>query len=149
MTNDRKLPDTKAGEPISGPRADALRQAGLRPTRQRLAIADVLFGQGDRHVSAEVLRDEVIASGHSISLATIYNALHQFTRAGLLRELAIDGTTTYFDTNVSNHSHFFVEETNEVLDIPGDQLQVTRLPSAPEGMRISHVDVVVRITKAG
>lgn len=122
-----------------------LRMAGLRPTRQRIALASLLFGSGDRHVSAEMLHAEAQTAGEQVSLATVYNTLHQFTEAKLLRELAIDGSKTYFDTNTSNHNHFFVEHKGELLDIPGGVVRVDGLPQPPDGMRISHIDVVVRL----
>jgi Fur family iron response transcriptional regulator len=122
-----------------------LRHAGLRPTRQRLALGHLLFGSGDRHVSAEQLHDEAVAAGEHVSLATVYNTLHQFKRAGMLRELAIDGSKAYFDTNTSNHNHFFVEAEGQLVDIPGDSIRVDGLPQPPEGMEISHIDVVVRL----
>ena len=130
-------------------RIDArLRGAGLRPTRQRLALGELLFGSGDRHITAEVLHAEALAAGEQVSLATVYNTLHQFKRAGLLRELAIDGTRAYFDTNTSNHNHFFVEEAGELMDIESNSIRVDGLPEPPEGMKISHIDVVVRLVKA-
>jgi Fur family transcriptional regulator, iron response regulator len=122
-----------------------LRGAGLRPTRQRLALGALLFGSGDRHVSAEMLHVEALNTGEQVSLATVYNTLHQFTEAGLLRELAIDGGKAYFDTNISNHNHFFVEHESRLIDIPGTQIRVDGLPEPPEGMKISHIDVVVRL----
>jgi Fur family iron response transcriptional regulator len=125
-----------------------LSKAGLRPTRQRLALGELLFAAGDRHVTAEALHAEAVAAGERVSLATVYNTLHQFKRAGLLRELAIEGSKTHFDTNTSNHNHFFIEEQGIVVDIPGDTIRVDGVPVAPEGMRISHVDVVVRLVKA-
>lgn len=124
-----------------------LRSADLRPTKQRVALGKLLFSGNDRHVTAEILHDEVTAAGERISLATVYNTLHQFQRAGLIRELAIDGAKTYFDTNTSNHNHFFVESEGRVIDIPGDGLEVRGVPEPPEGHRISHIDVVVRLTK--
>ncbi|MFM1813806.1 MAG: hypothetical protein RLZ98_501 [Pseudomonadota bacterium] len=128
-------------------RIDALlRSAGLRPTRQRIALARRLFQDGDRHVTAEELHAEVQSDGEQVSLATVYNALHQFQQAGLLRELAVDGAKCYFDTNTSNHNHFYVEG-EELLDIPGDQIRVDGLPRPPSGMRIAHVDVVVRLVR--
>jgi Fur family iron response transcriptional regulator len=127
---------------------ELLRQAGLRPTRQRIALGTLLFSGHDRHVTAEGLHAEVQAAGEQVSLATVYNTLHQFTGAGLLRELAVEGSKTYFDTNTSNHSHFYVEDKGEILDIAGAALTVDGLPEPPEGMRISHVDVVVRLVKA-
>lgn len=122
-----------------------LRTASLRPTRQRLVLADLLFAGPDRHVSAEVLHAEAQAKGEQVALATVYNTLHQFRRAGLLRELVIDASRAYFDTNTSNHNHFFVESAGQLIDIPGDGIKVDGLPTPPEGMRISHIDVVVRL----
>ena len=124
---------------------DRLRAAGLRPTRQRLALGQLLFGKGDRHVSAEMLHAEAVAAGQRVSLATVYNTLHQLERAGMVRELAIGGSKAYFDTNVSNHNHFFIEQEGQLLDIPSESVRVDGLPEPPEGMRISHVDVVVRL----
>ena len=122
-----------------------LRRAGLRPTRQRLALGAMLFETGDRHVTAEILHAEAVTVGHHVSLATVYNTLHQFKRAGLLRELAINGSKAYFDTNTSNHNHFFIEADGKLHDIPADAIKVDGVPSPPEGMRISHIDVVVRL----
>ena len=127
--------------------AQLLRKAGLRPTRQRLALGSLLFGGEDRHVTAESLHVEALAAGQHVSLATVYNTLHQFKRAGLLRELAINGAKAYFDTNTSNHNHFFVEEEGELHDISGHSVRVDGLPDPPEGMSITHIDVVVRLVK--
>ena len=125
-----------------------LRDAGLRPTRQRIALADLLFAKGDRHVSAESLFEEAKASGVSLSLATVYNTLHQFSAAGLLRSISVDSSKTYFDTNTGNHNHFFVEETNEVIDMPMDNmLSLSDLPEPPQGMEIASVDIVVRVRR--
>jgi Fur family iron response transcriptional regulator len=124
-----------------------LRQANLRPTRQRLTLGRLLFASGDRHVTAEQLHAEVTALGEHVSLATVYNTLHQFKRAGLVRELAIEGSKAYFDTNTSNHNHFLLEATGDLMDIPGDAIRVEGLPEPPDGMRITHVDVVVRVSK--
>ena len=96
-------------------------------------------------MTAELLHAEAVGVGERVSLATVYNTLHQFKRAGLVRELAIDGTRTYFDTNTSNHSHFYVERDGKLMDIPEGSIRVDGLPTPPEGMRISHVDVVVRL----
>jgi Fur family transcriptional regulator, iron response regulator len=125
--------------------AQLLRKAGLRPTRQRLALGALLFEGEDRHVTAELLHAEATAVGHHVSLATVYNTLHQFKRAGLLRELAINGAKAYFDTNTSNHNHFFVEDEGELRDIPGHTIRVDGVPEPPEGMSITHIDVVVRL----
>lgn len=125
--------------------AQLLQQAGLRPTRQRLALGALLFEGQDRHVTAELLHAEASAVGHHVSLATVYNTLHQFKRAGLLRELAINGAKAYFDTNMSNHNHFFVETAGELHDIPSHAIRVDGVPEPPDGMSITHIDVVVRL----
>jgi Fur family iron response transcriptional regulator len=125
-----------------------LRGAGLRPTRQRMALGTLLFGCGDRHVTAEDLHMEAVAAGERVSLATVYNTLHQFMHAGLLREVAVAGTKAYFDTNTSNHNHFYIESAGELVDIPSSSIRVDGLPEPPPGMRIEHVDVVVRLVKA-
>lgn len=143
--------DSAREVPIDAPTAcitAVLRAADLRPTRQRVALGRLLFSGQDRHVTAELLHEEVSATGERISLATVYNTLHQFQRAGLIRELAIDGAKTYFDTNTSNHNHFFIESDGRVIDIPGEGLSVVGVPKPPEGTRISHIDVVVRLVKA-
>lgn len=124
---------------------ELLRAAGLRPTRQRLALGELLFRGCDRHVTAEILHAEALAVGEQVSLATVYNTLHQFKDAGLLRELAIEGSKAYFDTNISNHNHFYLERAGDLVDIPGDVIRVDGLPEPPAGMRISHIDVVVRL----
>lgn len=122
-----------------------VREAGLRPTRQRIALADLLFAKGDRHLSAEELHEEAIAAGVPVSLATVYNALHQFTQAGMLRILAVEGSKTYFDTNTSDHHHFYVEGENRIFDIASGPVSVSNLPQPPEGMEIANVDIVVRL----
>lgn len=124
-----------------------VRKAGLRPTRQRIALAELLFDKGDRHLSAEELHEEAQAAGVAVSLATVYNALHQFTDAGLLRILAVEGARTYFDTNTSDHHHFFVEEENRLVDIDSGTVALHNLPEPPEGMEIANVDVIVRLRR--
>lgn len=119
--------------------------AGLRPTRQRIALGWLLFAKGDRHLTAEILQEEAQASRVSISLATIYNSLNQFTQAGLLREITIDGSRTYFDTNVSDHHHFLVEGTNALIDIPRVAVDYQGLPQPPVGKSIAGIDVIVRL----
>lgn len=125
-----------------------LHDAGLRPTRQRIALGWLLFVKGDRHLTAENLYEEAQASRVPVSLATIYNSLHQFTGAGLLRAIAIDGSRTYFDTNISYHDHFLVEGTNMLIDIPQVAVDLLRLPDPPEGKRIAEVEVIVRLRDA-
>ena len=124
---------------------DLLRDAGLRPTRQRVSLAELLFAKGDRHLTAERLHEEAVNHNVPVSLATVYNTLHQFTQVGLLREVAVEGSKTYFDTNTSNHYHFFCERDGILMDIPTDELVVQGLPEPPEGMEISRVDVLVRL----
>jgi len=126
---------------------DQLRSAGLRPTRQRLALAKLLFGCGDRHITAEALHTEAQAANARVSLATVYNTLHQFTEAGLLREIAADASRSHFDTNTSNHHHFYLEGDGDLRDIPDDGLTIQNIPAAPDGMKIDSVDVVVRLSK--
>ena len=124
-----------------------LRDSGLRPTRQRLALAEILYGRGNRHISAEGLHEEAMVQRVPVSLATVYNTLHQFTEAGLLREVAVDGSKTYFDTNITDHHHFFIEDDNEVMDIPHGAMGVGRVPEPPPGYAISRIDVVVRLRR--
>src|SRR6266404_6314838 len=124
-----------------------LRQVGLRPTRQRMALGWILFGKGDRHVTAELLYEEATRAKVPVSLATVYNALHQFTTVGLLRQVAVDGSKTYFDTNASEHHHFFIEGEDELVDIPGSDVVLDKLPTAPDGYEIARVDIVVRLRR--
>lgn len=121
-----------------------LRQAGLKLTRQRLALGELLFAEGGRHVTAEMLYEEAILNDVSVSLATIYNTLHQLTGAGLLRAIGINGSKTYFDTSTSPHHHYYCEQDGTLSDIPA-ALRVTGLPEIPEGMEIDRVEVVVRL----
>lgn len=124
-----------------------LTTAGLRPTRQRIALGGILFGAGDRHVTAEELHAEAERAGVRVSLATVYNTLHQFTGAGLLREVAIEVSKTYFDTNTSDHYHFYIENDGELIDID-EQISIGELPQVPAGKRVSRVDVLIRLVDA-
>jgi Fur family transcriptional regulator, iron response regulator len=126
-----------------------LRQVGLRPTRQRMALGWILFAKGDRHLTAEMLYEEATKAKVPVSLATVYNTLHQFTDVGLLRQVAVDGSKTYFDTNASQHHHFFVEGENSLLDIPDSDVVVGKTPVPPEGYEIARIDVVVRLRRKG
>jgi Fur family iron response transcriptional regulator len=128
---------------------DRLREAGLRPTRQRLALAKLLLDKGDRHVTAEQLHGEAGNAAIRVSLATVYNTLHQFTAAGLLREVVVAPGRSYFDTNTDDHHHFFFEGTGQLQDIPGDHVVVAGLPEAPEGTAVRRVDVIIRLQNAG
>jgi Fur family transcriptional regulator, iron response regulator len=127
---------------------ERLKAANLRPTRQRIALASLLFGCGDRHVTAEVLHADAVSQALPVSLATVYNTLHQFTEAGLLREVAIEGSRTYFDTNTSNHSHFYFESDGELVDIAKESVPIVTAPEPPAGMTISRIDVLVRLVKS-
>ena len=127
--------------------AGRLRLAGLRPTRQRLSLAQILFGSGDRHVSAEALHQEALAAKINVSLATVYNTLNQFKAAGLLREVAFEGDRSFFDTNTSNHFHYYLEETGGLVDIGTETLEVTGLPALPDGTEIDGIDIIVRLRK--
>jgi Fur family iron response transcriptional regulator len=126
-----------------------LRAAGLRPTRQRLALARLLFEKGDRHITADELYAEAEQAGIGVSLATIYNTLNQFTAAGLLREVAVEAGRAYFDTNTSEHHHFFFEEGGRLTDIPAEGLAIAGLPAAPAGSEVARVDVIVRLRHRG
>src|SRR5947207_9288242 len=120
---------------------------GLRPTRQLMALGWILFAKGDRHLTAEMLYEEATKAKVPVSLATVYNTLHQFTDVGLLRQVAVDGSKTYFDTNNTQHHHFFVEGENALLDIPDSAVIVEESPVPPEGYEIARIDVVVRLRR--
>lgn len=121
---------------------------GLRPTRQRMTLAALLVGDGqDRHVTAEGLYDAASSAGEKVSLATVYNTLRAFCDAGLVREITVDGSKSYFDTNMTDHPHFYWEDTAELTDAPLRQLEIRRLPDVPEGAEIASVDVVIRLRR--
>jgi len=124
---------------------ERLRAAGLRPTRQRLALAKLLFEGGDRHVTAEALHAEAMAADVRVSLATVYNTLHQFTASGLMREIVVDAQRSYFDTNTTDHHHFFLERAGRLEDIAGERIRVATLPEPPSGTKIRRIDVVIRV----
>lgn len=126
--------------------AERLADAGLRPTRQRLELASLVFGQGERHISAESLHEEAIRAKVSVSLATVYNTLRHFTDRGLLREVLVAPGKVYFDTNESDHHHFFFEGSGELIDIPADHVTLSKLPPTPPGAELSRVDVIIRLT---
>ena len=126
--------------------AERLAAAGLRPTRQRLALTSLLFGKGERHLSAESLHDEAIHAEVPVSLATVYNTLRRFTECGLLREVLVAPGKVYFDTNADDHHHFFFEGTGELADIPADHVTLSKLPPTPPGADIARVDVVIRLS---
>jgi Fur family iron response transcriptional regulator len=127
---------------------ERLRVGGLRPTRQRMALAELLYRPGDRHVTAEQLHSEALSADVAVSLATIYNTLNQFTEAGLLREVVVEAGRSYFDTNVSDHHHFFLVDSGDLVDIPGENVAVATMPDAPSGMSVERVDVIIRLRAA-
>lgn len=141
--------DDPTGDPTGGHPglAERLRSAGLRPTRQRVALARLLFGAADRHVTAEQLHTEAQQAGVRVSLATVYNTLHQFTEQDLLREVVVETGRSYFDTNVHGHHHFFELETGRLIDIPANDISISGLPQAPEGAEIERVDLVIRVRR--
>lgn len=124
-----------------------LRMAGIRPTRQRLVLAAMLFSGGHRHVTAEDIFTQASRAGTPISLATAYNSLREFCRAGLLREISVAGTRSYFDTDTSDHCHFFYEEDGCIADVPAGHLALSGIPDAPAGTTLTGVDVIVRIRR--
>jgi Fur family iron response transcriptional regulator len=130
--------------PMRDPEA-ILRGAGLRPTRQRMALAQLLFSRGNRHFTAEMVYNEAVQSNLQVSLATVYNTLNHFAKMGLLREIGVDGSTTYFDTKTGDHHHFFIEGAGEIRDIPLTQIRIGKMSSIPEGYEISRVDLMIRL----
>jgi len=125
-----------------------LARAGLRPTRQRVALAELLVGDGQhRHVTAESLFEAARETGAAVSLATVYNTLRAFCEAGVLNEITVDGSKSYFDTNTHDHPHFYWENDGHLSDAPADQLEIARLPDAPDGAEIAAVDVVIRLRR--
>ncbi|MEL5877197.1 transcriptional repressor [Cereibacter sphaeroides] len=127
---------------------DWLAKGGLRPTRQRVALAALLVGDGrDRHVTAESLFAAAGQSNDKVSLATVYNTLRAFCEAGLMQEVVVDGARSYFDTRVDNHPHFYWEDTADLFDAPADQLEICRIPELPQGAELSRVDVVIRLKR--
>ncbi|HEY0328668.1 MAG TPA: Fur family transcriptional regulator [Rhodopseudomonas sp.] len=127
---------------------EMLQSVGLRPTRQRMALGWLLFGKGARHLTAEMLYEEATQAKVPVSLATVYNTLNQLTDAGLLRQVSVDGTKTYFDTNVTQHHHFYLENNHELIDIPVTHVSLNSMPAVPAGYEISRIDMVVRLRKS-
>jgi Fur family iron response transcriptional regulator len=125
-----------------------LAKGGLRPTRQRAALAELLVGDGnDRHVTAESLYAACVTSGEKVSLATVYNTLRAFCGAGLMQEVTVDGHRSYFDTRMDQHPHFYWEDQGELTDAPAEDLKIMGLPAAPVGTEVSRVDVVIRLRR--
>jgi Fur family transcriptional regulator, iron response regulator len=142
MTVSRKRKNSRVEEAVA-----RLRAAGLRPTRQRTLLTQLL-GSEHRHVSAEALHREAQKAGMPVALATVYNTLHQFTEAGLLREVVVGSGRSYFDTNTGDHQHFYCEDDGTLIDIEGDAIEVAGVPTPPKGMAVDRVDVVVRVKRA-
>ncbi|WP_374436779.1 iron response transcriptional regulator IrrA [Tabrizicola sp.] len=129
--------------------AEWLKTGGLRPTRQRLALAELLVGDGmNRHVTAESLYALSSEAGEKVSLATVYNTLRAFCDAGLMNEVVVDGSKSYFDTRTDDHPHFYWEDSHSLTDAPAEELEIAQLPQVPEGMAVARVDVVIRLRKA-
>jgi Fur family iron response transcriptional regulator len=124
-----------------------LRQASLKPTRQRLMLGRLLFSKGGRHVTAEMLHAEAVEARMQISLATVYNTLNQFTRAGLLRQIGVSGSKLFFDTNPTTHPHFFVDHEGRLFDVPEPGVVIDKLPDPLPGYKISRVDVIVHLRR--
>jgi len=127
---------------------EKLKSVGLRPTRQRMALAKLLFDAGDRHVTAEQLHGEAGKASVRVSLATVYNTLHQFVDAGLLREVIVDPGRSYFDTNTADHHHFFDQSDGRLIDITDESISLGAIPAPPDGTSVDRVDVIIRVNKA-
>ncbi|MEM9579476.1 MAG: Fur family transcriptional regulator Irr [Pseudomonadota bacterium] len=128
--------------------ANWLAGAGLRPTRQRQTLAELLVGDGQhRHVTAESLFEAAKTQGEAVSLATVYNTLRAFCDAGLMQEVTVDGSKSYFDTNTHDHPHFYWEDDGRLTDASSEELVIAALPEVPEGTEIAKVDVVIRLRK--
>ncbi len=140
------MANAQVAKPWGAAALGRLKLVGLRPTRQRLALAGLLFGDSYRHVTAEALHAEAVETGVRVSLATVYNTLHQFVKVGLLDEVIVDPGKSYFDTNTAEHHHFYHEDIGRLEDIPGSSVVLGRLPEPPAGTRIGSVDIVIRVT---
>jgi len=143
------MANAQVAKPWGAAALGRLKLVGLRPTRQRLALAGLLFGDSYRHVTAEALHAEAVEAGVRVSLATVYNTLHQFVKVGLLDEVIVDPGKSYFDTNTAEHHHFYFEDVGRLEDIPGGSVVLGQLPEAPAGTRIGRVDVVIRVIGDG
>ncbi len=144
----KKEPSDKFGRPFAGA-LEQLRRTGMRPTRQRMALAKLLLDGGKRHITAESLHAEAAASGIRVSLATVYNTLHQFTGVGLLREVVVDAGITYFDTRTNDHHHTYCQDDGTLRDVDDGDFKISSLPKPPKGTEIERVDVVIRVKSKG
>lgn len=125
-----------------------LKQAGLRPTRQRMALGQLLFLDHHRHVTPDSLYEESRLAGETLSVATVYNTLNQFAEAGLIRKISLNGERTYFDTETGDHTHFYIAAEDRLIDIPLQSISVGPLPAPPAGYRISKVDIMIQLERA-
>jgi len=146
MSDNSSTRRDRPGCPVSQVK-DKLRQAGLRPTLQRVSLGWLLLGKGDRHVTAEMLFEEARKARVPVSLATVYNTLKQFTETGLVRQIAADGRRSYFDTDLTDHHHFLIQGEEKIIDIPCSSMSVTGLPATPAGYEVERVEVVVRLRR--
>lgn len=143
----KEISATQSGK-VRGRAAEWLANGGLRPTRQRAVLTDLLVGDGrNRHVTAEGLYALALERGEKVALATVYNTLRAFCRAGLVREITVDGTKSYFDTRTDDHPHFFWEDEMHLTDAPAEELEIAKLPELPEGAELASVDVVIRLRR--
>lgn len=124
-----------------------LREVGLRPTRQRVALSCILFANDYRHFTAEMLFAEAKNADVPVSLATVYNTLHQLTEVGLLRQIAVSGLKSYFDSNVSDHHHFYIEKSNDLFDIPYRDVIIANIPAPPEGYEVARIEATIRLRR--
>ncbi len=127
-----------------------LRSSKLRPTKQRIKIAELLFNRLKTfHFTIEDLNKNLNKKDNSenISLATIYNTIDAFKKAGHLKEILTNNNTSYFDTNISSHHHFYDDQTNELTDINFNDVEVTKVPHAPKGKKIKDVEVIISLQK--
>ena len=145
--SESKMLAHRTSDEIANQMRRRLRDLGLRPTRTRVALGNILFAKGDRHISAEMLFEEASQAKAQVSLATVYNTLHQFTEAGLLRQVAIDSSKSYFDTNNTEHHHYYLEDKHELMDIPSTDIAVGKVPTPPAGYEVIRIDVVVRLRR--
>jgi Fur family transcriptional regulator, iron response regulator len=145
--SESKMLARRSSDEMANQMRGRLRDLGLRPTRTRIALGNILFAKGDRHISAEMLFEEASQAKVRVSLATVYNTLHQFTEAGLLRQIAIDSSKSYFDTNNTEHHHYYLEDKHELMDIPPSDVAVGKVPTPPAGYEVVRIDVVVRLRR--
>ena len=126
-----------------------LRKAGLKPTGKRLAIADLLFDGPNKHVTAEDVMEIARRNRVRVSQATVYNTLNQFCAAGLLKRIVLDNSSTFFDTNTSDHHHLYHEDDARLVDLPALNIDMSQLPGIKTGDKVRSVDIIVRVGRDG